>query len=143
MVDLILVHVNESQARQQEELLSRTIQELVTGNSKIYNLPDKLEPAIIIERFRTHVTEIPYRDDSRDIFIQFFDAKRRLIEDGVKYIAICGQSKDWCIPSVERLMKAELNFHPPSLEQLGWSDNLYQEVLNRKIPYVILTDLLM
>jgi len=143
MVDLVLVHVNERQAEQEGDLILETIDEFIKGGSKVYNLPDELEPAAILEKYNNHFIEIPYRGDEKDIFIQFFDFKLRLLVDNVNYIAISGQDREWCIPSVERLMKGELNFHPPDANQLGWSQELYQTVLDAKIPYAILDDLVM
>jgi len=149
MSGLILMHIDDWGIRAYGgERFAESLRKLVEGTlakgHNVYNFLNPEEPSDIFKPYGGQVIEVDYReffgeDKKGNHHVQFFDGKRRVMDDEVELVEIAGWNRHTCIRLMQRLMDGDATeLVIDSAEDLGWEEDLYQRVLNAKIPIKVL-----
>ena len=145
MYALAIIHFDEIQAQEQGTALRAVLNEAIERKFRVYNFPHWSNPAQILQPYREHMVDIPYRggDIGEDDYTLFLDGKLRMMNDGVEKVHLGGQSIFMCVKDLAELLEGKPQGYWPSAERLGWDKELREKVLRKRISAVAVPEILM
>jgi len=147
MEGLILTHIDKSGLRlfgpRFKERLYTHVESSLEQGIRVYNFQatSYSDPKLMHDERLVQIgyfNDVVDHDLDNNIFVQFLLGKKRIIEDGVDTLGICGWNIGVCISTIMRLMDGEDWGY---FDGIGMTEQEYQAVVDRVIPIRMIPEL--